>query len=135
MTAVTLADVETWFGFSALDYLDREASIPVVTRAACQGDVSFLRVTTKAAVTPVPGRGVVVATGQGGHDHTVQGAGCFFDLAPVRDGSLVIGTFTVPAGGEGFVTHVEHGALAFAPGTYRVGSQREFAGEWQAVED
>lgn len=134
MTAVTLAEVETRFGFAALDYLDRDVEVPTVTTAGCQGDVSILRVTTDPAVIPIPARGVVVRSGNGGHDHTLVPGG-FFDPAPSRDGSLIIGTLTVPAGGEGYMTHPEHGAIFIAPGTYRIGSQREFAGEWQAVAD
>lgn len=134
MTAVTLADVEARFDFSAYEYLDREMVIPTVTLAACQGDVSILRVTTKKATTPIPAQGVVVRSGNGGHNHILV-PGAFFDLAPTREGALTIGTLTVPEGGEGYMTHPEHGALLIAPGTYRIGSQREFAGEWQAVAD
>lgn len=69
-----------------------------------------------------------------GHAHTLTGAG-FFDAAPVSTGSLVVGTLTVPADTDVLLTHPEHGAFLIAPGTYRIGTQREFAGEWRAVAD
>ena len=131
---ITLGELETLFDVSVLDYLDRDAEIPTVTTAACQGDISFLRVTTKAATTEIPHVGVVVATGRGGHDHRLLPGG-FFDVAPVRTGSVVLGTLTVPAGGEVFALHDEHGGLRFGPGTYRVGRQREQADEIALVAD
>lgn len=134
MNSMTLAEARTISGTAFLEHLDADAEIPTVTTAACQGDVSILRVTTKAAATPIPATGVVVATGQGGHDHTISGAG-MFDRADGRGGSLVVGTLTVPDGATVLMTHVEHGALLIAPGTYRIGGQREYAGVWRAVAD
>ncbi len=119
---------------TVLDYLDREAEIPTVTSAACQGDVSFLRVDTAPAAKPIPQAGVVVATGQGGHDHRILPAG-FLDLANGDADELTIGTLTVPEGSQAFVLHDEHGGLAFAPGTYRIGRQREQADEIRNVAD
>lgn len=134
--SMTLAEVIATTGTEVYDYLDRDATVPVVTTAACQGDISFLRVTTKAAVKPVPVKGVVLASGQGGHDHTLHGAGILFDFAERNgDVNLVVGTLTVPVGKEALVSHQEHGALLIEPGTYRIGRQREFAGEWREVAD
>lgn len=132
MTAITLADARQLSGCDFYDYLDVEAAIPTVSSAACQGDVSILRVTTKPATTPIPASGVVVATGQGGHDHTITGPG-MFDRA--SGSGLVVGTLTVPVGATVLITHQEHGALLFSAGTFQIGSQREFAGEWRAVAD
>ena len=42
---------------------------------------------------------------------------------------------TVPEGVDVLLSHQEHGALLLSPGTYRIGTQREFAGEWRAVAD
>lgn len=136
MRTLTLGDIETRYGFEALDYLDRQAELPVVTMDAptAQGDVIVIPDTRKAATTEIPRQGVVVATGQGGHHHTLTPGG-FFDRAGDRFGSLVIGTLTVPAGGEVVLTHEEHGGLVIQEGTYRLGGQREFAGEWQRVAD
>jgi hypothetical protein len=135
MSVLTLEDARRLTGTDFYEYLDAQAAVPTVTSAACQGDVSVLRVTTKPAVKVMPKTGVVVAqSGQGGHAHTLTGAG-FFDAAPVRGGSLVVGTLTVPADTDVLLTHPEHGAFLIAPGTYRIGTQREFAGEWRAVAD
>lgn len=133
--STTLADIESRYEFTALDFLDRDAALPVVTTAApaCQGDVSILPVTTKAATTPIPKTGHVVATGQGGHDHTLMPGG-FFDPASRAD-SVVIGTLTVPVGSEVILTHPEHGGFVITAGTYRIGGQREYAGEWRRVAD
>ena len=134
MTATTLASVEARYGVTMLDHLDRDVEIPTVTKAACQGDTSILRVTTKAATTPIPAGGVVLIQGQGGHTHSLHGEG-FFDPAPSKPGSLTLGTLTVPDGAEVFELHPEHGGLRILPGTYRIGAQREFAGEWVRVAD
>lgn len=134
MTA-TLADVETRFDVTHYEWLDRQADVPVVTTAACQGDVSILRVTTKPASTPIPAGGVIVVQSeQGGHTHSLHGAG-MFDRAKTSPRSLSVGTLTVPDGTDVIMSHPEHGALLFAPGTYQIGSQREYAGEWRAVAD
>lgn len=132
--SITLQEAIDLTGREVYDYLDRQAQVPIVTTAACQGDVSFLRVTTARATKPIPPAGVVVATGQGGHDHSIHGGG-MFDFAPERDGSLIIGTLTVPDGVDVLVSHQEHGALLMAPGTYRVGRQREQADEIRMVAD
>lgn len=130
--SMTLTEAQQLSGTEFYDYLDAEAAIPTVTTAACQGDVSILRVTTGPATTPMPKTGVVVAqSGQGGHAHTLTGHGMF----DRTDRGLVVGTLTVPQDGEVLMTHPEHGAFLIAPGTYRIGTQREFAGEWRAVAD
>lgn len=130
--SMTLTEAQQISGTEFYDYLDAEAAIPTVTTAACQGDVSILRVTTGPATTPMPKTGVVVAqSGQGGHAHTLTGPGLF----DRKDQGLVVGTLTVPQDGEVLMTHPEHGAFLIAPGTYRIGTQREFAGEWRAVAD
>ena len=132
---MTLAKARELSGTEFYNYLDQQAEVPVVTRAACQGDVSLLRVTKVAATTPIPNVGVVVAqSGQGGHAHTITGA-AMFDRADQRNGSLVVGRLTVPEGVDVLISHAEHGALLIAPGTYEVGTQREFAGMWRAVAD
>jgi len=118
----TIAQLEEVFGTEVLDYLDRDATVPVVTRAAMQGDVSILREAgVKPASTPIPARGVVVASGREGHSHTLFGGG-FFDR---RESGVVVGTLTVAADAEVFLLHAEHGGLQIAAGTYRVGRQRE----------
>lgn len=136
MTTLTLADVEARFDFRALDYLNREASVPVVTMdaPAPQGDVLIRPAkNATAAAKAIPQAGVVVATGQGGHDHTLVGPGTF-DPRSSTDG-LLVGVLTVPADAEVLLTHPEHGAFTVAEGTYEIRTQREYAGVWQAVRD
>lgn len=131
---MTLRDAVALTGQSVLAHLDRQASVPVVTTAACQGDVSILRVTTAQATTPMPHSGVPVVRGEaGGNTHSLHGGG-FFDWVDSREG-LTLGTLTVPDGVDVLMSHPEHGALLIAPGTYRIGRQREFAGEWRMVAD
>jgi len=131
----TLADLIVEHGADVLDYLDRQVAVPVLTAPQCQGDVSILPVTTKPARTPIPGAGVAVVRGEnGGNTHSLHGAG-FFDPAAADGDSLVLGTLTVPADAEVFMAHPEHGYAGFGPGTYRIGRQREFAGDWRMVAD
>lgn len=119
----TIAELETTFQTEVLDYLDRAATVPLVSKAAMQGDVSILRVTTKPATTAIPAAGVVVASGREGHSHTLFGAG-MFDRA---EAGVVVGTLTVLADTDVFLLHAEHGGLQLAAGTYRIGRQREQA--------
>lgn len=128
----TIAELESKFNTNVLDYLDRDVSVPLVTRVACQGDVSILRQAgVKAATAAIPATGVVVASGREGHSHTLFGGGTF----DRRESGVVVGTLTVPAGTEVFLLHAEHGALQFAEGTYRIGRQREQADEIALVAD
>lgn len=135
MSAMTLTEARELSGCDFYDYLDVEATIPTVTAAACQGDVSILRVTIPPAVTPIPAAGVVVASGQGGHDHTITGAGMFDRWDSRLRDDLTVGLLTVPEGATVLMTHQEHGAILFSAGTYQIGSQREYAGQWRAVAD
>lgn len=124
--AINRYDVEIF------DYLTRDAEVPTVDTAGCQGDVSILRVTIGAASTPLPKAGAVVVRGEnGGNTHSLHGDG-FFDRA---ENGLTVGVLTVPEGGQAVMAHPEHGFIAIAPGTYRIGRQREYAGEWRAVAD
>jgi hypothetical protein len=122
-------------GVDIFDYLARDVEVPTVTTAGCQGDVSILRVTTKAATATIKRAGVPVVRGEnGGNTHSLHGVG-FFDFADQRPDSLLIGTLTVPAGEEVVMAHPEHGFISITPGTYRIGRQREYAGEWRQVAD
>lgn len=125
------------FGTDVLDHLDREVTVPTVTKAGMQGDVSILRVTKTAATKPVAAAGVAVVRGEnGGNTHSLHGDGpIFWEPAPEREGSLLLGKLTVPVGSEAVMAHPEHGFLAIAAGTYEIGRQREYAGEWRMVAD
>jgi hypothetical protein len=129
-----LSDALEITGTTAYEWLDRQADVPVVSEAAAQGDISILRVTLPDATTPLPTTGVVLVRSEAtSHTHTLHGGGCFYDPA-TRDG-LELGRLTVPTGCEALVSHQEHGALLIQPGTYRLGGQREWAGEWVRVAD
>lgn len=130
----TLEDLINTTGVDVLDYLDRQATVPVLRDPQIQGDVSILPVEDRAASTPIPEKGVVVATGRGGHDHRLLPGG-FFDRSRLADDSLEIGVLTVPEGGEVFMAHDEHGYMGFAPGSYVIGRQREQADVIREVED
>lgn len=135
---ITLSELECTTGLRVLDHLDREATLPTVTTAACQGDVSILRVTTPPATTTLPQHGAAVVRGEaGGNTHSLHtdGTGVCWDVSDGGGDGLTLGTLTVPDGGAAFLLHPEHGGMAIAPGTYRIGRQREFAGEWRMVAD
>lgn len=120
----TIAELETQFDTKLLDYLDKDATVPLVTRVAAQGDVLILRQAGATAATAViPANGVVVASGREGHNHTLVGDG-FFDR---RESGVVVGMLTVPEGATVVLSHEEHGMFQIAPGTYRIGRQREQA--------
>jgi hypothetical protein len=132
-----LRDAISRFDAEVLDHLDLDASLPVVTRAACQGDVSILRVTTAAATTAVPASGVAVVRGEnGGNTHSLHGDGpILWDPAVPSQTSLLLGTLTVPEGSTAVLLHPEHGGMSIVAGTYRVGRQREMADEIRMVAD
>lgn len=136
-----LSELERMTNLRALDHLDRDAALPIVTTAACQGDVSILRVTTSPATTALPQAGFPVVRGEAGGNthslHAARGHGVCFDPSTGSEASqgLTLGTLTVPGGEQAFLLHPEHGGMAIAPGTYRIGRQREFQGEWQMVAD
>jgi len=135
---INLSQLETLAATRVLDHLDREATLPTVTTAACQGDVSILRITTQPATTPLPQRGAAVVRGEaGGNTHSLHAdsTGVCWDLTQTSGDDLAIGTLTVPEGATAFLLHPEHGGMAIAPGTYRIGRQREYAGEWRMVAD
>lgn len=125
------------YGTDLLDYLERDAEVPTITKAGMQGDVSILRVTKGPAVKPVPASGVAVVRGEnGGNTHSLHGDGqIFWDTDDREAAPLLIGRLTVPEGSEAVLAHPEHGFLSIAPGTYEIGRQREFAGEWRMVAD
>jgi hypothetical protein len=134
---MTLAQLGAHTGVTVLDHLDRDAAIPTVTRAACQGDVSILRVTTAPATTPVPGDGATVVRGEnGGHTHSLHADGpACWDAATPSASSLTLGVLTVPDGSVAYLLHPEHGGMAIQPGTYRIGRQREMADEIRMIAD
>ena len=137
MSTSTIDSMTTRTGVTVLDHIDPSADVPVVSVAAAQGDVSILRVTTRPATTPMPARVDVVRGEAGGNAHSLHPSGdCFWDAATARSvADLTLGTLTVPEGSTAVLAHPEHGFLELAPGTYRIGRQREYAGDWAYVAD
>ena len=137
MSTSTIDSMTTRTGVTVLDHIDPSADVPVVSVAAAQGDVSILRVTTRPATTPMPARVDVVRGEAGGNTHSLHPTGnCFWDAATARSvADLTLGTLTVPEGSTAVLAHPEHGFLELAPGTYRIGRQREYACEWAYVAD
>jgi hypothetical protein len=124
----TLAELIARHGADVLEHLDRQVDIPVTDQPQIQGDVSVLPVSAAArASTPVPPEGVAVIRGaSGGNTHSLHGDGqIWYDPAPGDTGGMMLGTLTVPAGSTAWLAHPEHGYLGIAPGTYRIGRQRE----------
>jgi len=134
---LTLADVIARTGKDVVDHLDRLSAIPTISRQACQGDVSILRVDAPAATTPMPPETVVAESVASPNTHTLHPHGpCRFDRhTPADPGDVVLGILTVPDGAEAYLAHPEHGALIIASGTYRIGRQRELRAECVAVRD
>lgn len=125
--------IET-YGVDVLDYLDRQVEVPLVKKFGAQGDVVFRRKDgIKAATTPIPKAGIVVADGNNGHDHRMLGD-AFVDMR--NNGvSASAGVMTVPEGKEAVLAHQEHGYLRFGPGTWEITRQREQADEIRRVLD
>lgn len=132
---ITLAKAIEITETEVLDYLDRDSEVPTVSSAACQGDVSIFRTDDDdPAVTVMPAKGVIVVRSEASQNtHSIHPNGeVFFDY---RENGLLLGVLTVAEGSTALVSHQEHGALEIMPGTYRIGRQREFAGEWRMVAD
>jgi hypothetical protein len=118
-------------------HLDRNADIPVLTGPQAQGDIAIRPVRPRRlgragsrrrarAVTPIPARGFVVATGREGHEHLLLPGPARFDPARQSPDELLIGILTVPPGSEAYLAHDQHGYLGIGPGTYEIGGQREW---------
>ena len=134
---INLATMETLYGVSHLDHLDKQAAVPIVDRLAFQGDVAIIRRDSlAAATTPIPKAGFPVIAGEnGGNTHAVYGVG-FYDPA-VRSSpeDLLLGILTVPAGEQVLLSHPEHGGFLIEPGTYEMRRQREQADVIRMVAD
>lgn len=127
MTVTTLAEMIALTGKEVLDYLDRDAAVPMVDTAAAQGDVLIVRVNRAPATTPMPKMVVAVASEASSNTHTLHPHGpAFWDAqASRRDDDVMLGVMTVPEGSEVFVSHQEHGGLIVSGGTYEVRRQAE----------
>lgn len=136
MHTLNLKTAEELFGVTHLDHLDKQAEIPVVATLAAQGDLLVHRIDAAGgAVKPIPATGFPVVQGEnGGNTHAVYGTG-FYDPAQPREGELLLGVLTVPAGQQVLLSHPEHGGFLIQPGTYELRRQREQADVIRLVED
>lgn len=75
----------------------------------------------------------VILGESGGHTHSLHSTDASYDPASRTHSELLLDTLAVPEGGEAFLLYPEHGGLAIAPGTYAIGCQREYMGEWRPV--
>ncbi|WGW12699.1 hypothetical protein LWF01_02710 [Saxibacter everestensis] len=136
MSTITQADAIRITGKEILDHLDREASIPVITRLGFQGDVSVRRVEGVVS-KPMPKTVMLVQSEASSNTHTLHPDGpCFWEArANVSATQPILGTVTIPEGSTGLLSHQEHGNLALAPGSYDIGRQVEYAEELRLVAD
>ncbi len=136
--AAKLAGIEL-----VMQELDREASVPVVTDVAAQGDVLIYKADNKTRVThkatnKVTKAGYPVVRGEnGGNTHLLLAATgeIYFDAIDNGATDVKLGVLTVPAGSQALLTHPEHGGFLIEPGVYGINRQREYAGEWALVAD
>ena len=143
MQTKTLAQVTAEHKASVYDYLDTSAEVPVITEAAAQGDVLFVKQPMKPSTTPIPATGAEIIRGANGHAHTLFAAPGAAFYTPSKDlnaaTNLQLGTLTVSAGQTAAVIHQEHGAFEFSGGdngaSFYVGAQRDFQGEWVQAAD
>jgi len=134
----TYADILDRHQIDIPAHLVAQSEVPVLDGRQRQGDV-YVRPERagKNVGVPVPPEGVPVVRGEaGGNTHLLVGDEVLWapstSTSPVE---LTLGVLTVPAGRVAFLLHPEHGAQGFAPGTYRVGRQREQADEIRSVRD
>lgn len=134
----TITDLVYRTGTRVLEHLDAQATVPLLDgQPGFQGDVS-IRPTSAAAITPMPLRVDVVRGEAGGNTHSLHpdGPGVTWDAhAPSGEVDLRLGVVTVPDGSEAVLAHPEHGFLRLAPGSWEIGRQRDYAGEWAYVAD
>lgn len=134
--AHTLTDIETRYGVTHHEHLDREAEIPTLSTLGFQGDVAILRREIPAATTPIPTQGYPVVRGEaGGHTHLLVGDGFYDPHTGTSPRDLLLGTLTAPNDGTTLLSHPEHGGIIIAPGNYEIRRQREMAEEMRMVAD
>jgi hypothetical protein len=134
--AHTLMDVETIYGITHHDHLDRDAEIPTVSTLGFQGDVAIIRRDDLQATTAIPTNGYPVVRGEvGANTHLLVGDGFYDPATSVSPQDLRLGVLTAPEGGTTLLSHPEHGGLIVAPGSYEIRRQREQAEEMRMVAD
>lgn len=139
-----LAALAERYGYADWATAFADVDIPVLNGLQRQGDVLILPTVapdelTAAAAQPLAD--CLALTGENSqNEHRFHGDGWFWsdpaELETTRPG-LKLGVIEVPAGGEAYLMHAEHGALGIAPGCYEVRLQTEFFGDdgWWPVGD
>lgn len=132
----TLEELETRHDVKALDYLARDAEIPVLTSLQFQGDLAVIPARAGLdAGDQVPPAGIPVVRGEaGGNTHLLLADGAVM-WRPVENRTADLGTVTVAEGATAFLAHPEHGYNAIGAGTYLIRRQREQADEIRLVAD
>lgn len=89
-----------------------------------QGDIPFFPYTGKVTGTKAKHTGsVVLALGEKtGHKHVIS----VIDHNDMQAWKQLEGGWIITLKSEGTVTHNQHGTIVVAPGTYRVGQEREY---------
>src|SRR5882762_7885042 len=134
---MTASELESRLGVSIDEHLAREVEIPVIAgRPQRQGDVLFVPAVTSAATTPLTRAGYPVVRGEvGGNTHRLHADQGESFYSPFAGDGQRLGVLTVGEGSTAVLSHLEHGFMAFGPGTYMVIRQREQADEIRLVQD
>jgi hypothetical protein len=136
---LTIAMAERTTGIEVLDYLDREAEVPVLTGTQRQGDVIVVphRPGLVAGAKPVDETIPVVRGENGGNTHALVADGPCTWAARERVSATEpdLGTLTVEEGSTAFLAHPEHGFLGIGPGQYTLRRQVEETDRRELVAD
>ncbi len=136
---LTLEMAERATGIEVLDYLDRQAEVPILTGIQRQGDVIVIpqRPGLVSAAKPITDAIPVVRGENGGNTHALVADGPCTWAARERVSATEpdLGTLTVPEGSGAFLAHPEHGFLGIGPGQYTIRRQVEEADKARLVAD
>lgn len=136
---ITLQEAESLTGIEVLDYLDRQAEVPVLTGMQRQGDVIVVpqRAGNVAGLAPVPDEGIAVVRGEaGGNTHSLLADGpCMWAGRTATADDPILGRLVVPDGSTAFLAHPEHGFVGIGAGDYVLRRQVEAAEQARLVAD
>lgn len=123
---ITVKEAIARYGVDVDPHLDRQATVPVVSRLGRQGDVLIVAVSlVRDAGQPVPIEGLPVVRGEvGGNTHLLLASGDV-RFQPAARAGQVLGVLTVADNATAYLAHPEHSYLGVAPGVYEVRRQRE----------
>lgn len=119
-------------GVNVLDYLDRDADVPVLAGIQRQGDLIILPAEAVLGDLVKP-EGVAVIRGEaGGNTHLLLADG---EVRWQPTTGQTLGHVTVADGAVAYMAHPEHGYMGIAPGSYVIRRQREMADTIRMVAD